>query len=81
MILAARASGTWTLLDDAENLVESAELAAALDAVPAARTAWDAFPPSVRKNALAQIALARQPLTKARRIAGIVAKATRGERP
>jgi uncharacterized protein YdeI (YjbR/CyaY-like superfamily) len=71
----------WTLFDDAENLIESPALAAALDAEPAARAAWDSFPPSVRKNALAMIALARQPETKAKRIATLVEKATRGERP
>lgn len=81
VIEAAKASGTWTLFDDAEDLVESPALTKALDAVPAARTAWDGFPPSVRKNALTQIALAKQPETKARRIAAIVAKAARGERP
>ncbi len=81
VIEAAKASGMWTLFDDAENLVESPALTAALDAVPAARTAWDSFPPSVRKNALAVIALAKLPETKAKRIAAIVDKATRGERP
>ena len=81
MIEAAKASGMWTLFDDAEDLIESPALTAALDAVPAARTAWDAFPPSVRKNALAMIALAKLPETKAKRIAAIVDKARRGERP
>jgi len=81
VIEAAKASGMWTLFDDAENLVESPALTAALDAVPAARTAWDAFPPSVRKNALAVIALAKLPETKAKRIATIVDRASRGERP
>ena len=81
VIEAAKASGMWTLFDDAENLVESPALTEALDAVPAARTAWDSFPPSVRKNALAVIALAKLPETKAKRIAAIVDKASRGERP
>ena len=81
VIEAAKASGMWTLFDDAENLIEAPALTAALDAVPAARTAWDSFPASVRKNALAMIALARLPETKAKRIAAIVDKAARGERP
>jgi uncharacterized protein YdeI (YjbR/CyaY-like superfamily) len=71
----------WNLFDDAENLVESPALTAALDAVPAARAAWDRFPPGARKQGLAQIALAKQESTKAKRIALIVDKATRGERP
>ncbi|MDG3014662.1 YdeI/OmpD-associated family protein [Speluncibacter jeojiensis] len=77
----AKLRGLWTLLDDAEALVESPELAAALDAAPQARTHWDAWPPSVRKFALSQIAFAKQPATKTRRIAGIVEKAARNERP
>lgn len=77
----AKAIGTWTLLDSVEALQEPAELTAALDAAPGARTAWDSFPPSVRKQALASIALAKREETKAARIATIVAKAAEGERP
>ncbi len=81
VIEAAKASGMWTLFDDAENLIEAPALTAALDAVPAARAAWDSFPPSARKNALAMIALAKLPETKTKRITAIVDKAARGERP
>lgn len=77
----AKANGMWTVLDSVEALEEPAELAAALDADPAARTAWDAFPPSTRKQALGHIALARRPETKAARIATIVRKVRAGERP
>ncbi|MGL1765688.1 YdeI/OmpD-associated family protein, partial [Vibrio parahaemolyticus] len=49
------------------------ELTAALDAVPAARTNWDAFPPSARKFGLTQIAMAVRPQTREARIAKIVA--------
>ena len=52
----------WTVLDDAEALIESPDLAAALDADPIARAHWDAFPPSARKFALivaALVAIAR----------------------
>lgn len=77
----AQARGLWTLLDDAEALIESPELAAALDAEPDARRAWDGFTPSVRKFALTQIAMARRAETKTRRIATIVERAARGERP
>jgi uncharacterized protein YdeI (YjbR/CyaY-like superfamily) len=77
----ARARGLWNLLDDAEALVESQELATALDADPLARKNWDAFPPSARKLGLSQIAFAKRPETKSKRIATIVEKAARGERP
>lgn len=77
----AKARGLWNLLDDAEALIESEELRAALDADPAARAQWDAWPPTVRKFALSQLAFAKRPDTKTRRIATIVAQAARGERP
>jgi len=77
----AKANGMWTIYDSVEALEEPAELAAALDATAPARTNWDGFPPSVRKQALASIALAARPETKARRIEAIVAKAAAGIRP
>jgi len=77
----AKANGMWTVYDSVDALEEPVELTAALDAVPAARAAWDAFPRSARKMGLASIALARRPETKAARIATIVDRAARGERP
>jgi uncharacterized protein YdeI (YjbR/CyaY-like superfamily) len=81
VIEAAKASGMWTVFDSVEDLIEPTELTAALDAVPAARSGWNSFPPSARKQGLAQIALAKQPATRQRRIATIVERAARGERP
>jgi len=80
-IQAAQADGSWSLYDSAEALIEPPELASALDAVPEARAAWDAFPPGVRKNALAWIAVAKRPQTRAQRIARIVSRAELGQRP
>jgi uncharacterized protein YdeI (YjbR/CyaY-like superfamily) len=77
----AKANGMWTVYDSVEALEEPAELAEALDATPPARTNWNGFPRSVRKQALASIALAHRPETKAKRIASIVAKAADGIRP
>jgi uncharacterized protein YdeI (YjbR/CyaY-like superfamily) len=77
----AKANGMWTIYDSVDALEEPAELKAALDAVPAARANWDGFPPSVRKQALASIALAQRPETKAKRVITIVAKAADGVRP
>lgn len=81
MIAAAKADGSWTLLDGPEAGIEPPEFAAALDAVPAARTNWDAFPPSVKKFGLTQIATAKRPATREARIAKIVADAAEGRRP
>jgi uncharacterized protein YdeI (YjbR/CyaY-like superfamily) len=79
-IEAAKADGSWEALDTVEALEEPADLTAALDAEPAARAAFDAFPPGSRKLALYWIAQAKRPETRARRIAETVAAAARGER-
>src|SRR5690606_42150010 len=76
----AKANGSWTVLDGPEAGIEPPELTAALDAVPAARAAWDGFPPSSRKMGLTAIAMARKPETKAARVARIVADAAEGRR-
>ncbi len=77
----AKANGMWTVFDSVEALLEPAELAAALDAEPTARATWVGYPNSVKKQALAAIALARRAETRTARIASLVAKAARGERP
>lgn len=78
---AAKANGSWTMLDGPEAGIEPPELAAALDAVPAARAAWDAFPKSVKKLGLTHIATAKRAETRQARIAKIVADAAEGKRP
>lgn len=80
LIDAAHANGMWSVLIGPEAGVLPEELSEALDAA-GARTAWDNYPPSVRKQALTGIALARTSDTRDRRIAAIVAAATEGRRP
>ena len=77
----AKADGMWTVLDSVEALIEPQELAAALDADPDARAAWDSCPPSARKQGLALIAMAKRPETRVARAATIVGRLKRGERP
>ncbi|MFG6444774.1 YdeI family protein [Microbacterium sp. P07] len=77
----ARANGSWEVLDGPEAGIEPAEFTRALDEVPEARAQWDAFPPSVKKYGLTQIATAKRPETRAARIARIVADAATGKRP
>lgn len=77
----AQANGYWTIYDSVEDLIEPPELTLALDAEPAARAAWDAWPPSARKQALWQIVSAARPETVTARIASVVATAARGDRP
>ena len=75
---AAKADGSWTLLDDVEALVVPPDLAAALEGH--ARDVWDAFPRSVKRAQLAQIVQAKRSETRARRIAQVAEAAARGER-
>lgn len=65
-------------LDAAPREVEVPEdLAAALAAVPGAREAFDALPPSHRKEHVRAILEAKKPETRERRIAAAVAKIAR----
>lgn len=77
----ARRNGSWTRLDDVENLVVPDDLAAALDAKPRARANWDAFSRSPRRAILEWIAQAKRPETRAKRIAETAENAARNERP
>jgi uncharacterized protein YdeI (YjbR/CyaY-like superfamily) len=69
VVEAARADGSWSALDDVENLAEPPALAAALDADPRARAHWDAFPRSAKRAILEWISTAKRPETTAKRIA------------
>jgi uncharacterized protein YdeI (YjbR/CyaY-like superfamily) len=77
----AKANGSWTLFDSVERLEVPGDLAAALAARPPAATTFAGYPPSVRKQALASLALARRPETRAARLRRIVDAAAAGERP
>ena len=80
LVADARADGSWSLLDDVENLVEPPDLAAALDAEPAARGHWDAFPRSARRALLLWVLTAKRPETRERRITEIATRAAIDER-
>ena len=77
---AAKANGWWTIYDAVEDLLEPDELVDALDSSPTARTAWDGFPPSARKQMLWWVASAGKPETRTSRIAKIVSEAEQGRR-
>jgi uncharacterized protein YdeI (YjbR/CyaY-like superfamily) len=76
----AKVNGYWTIYDAVEDLVEPDDLAVALDEVGAARTAWNGFPPSARKQMLWWVVSAGRPETRAQRIAKIVSDAGHGRR-
>lgn len=80
VVEAAKANGSWTVYDAVEDLAEPDDLAAALAASPRARTAWNGFPPSARKQMLWWVISAGKPETRASRIARIVSQAELGRR-
>ena len=77
----AKRNGSWTRLDDVENLVVPDDLGAALDADPPARQRWDAFSRSRRRAILDWISQAKRPRTRARRVAEAAETAARDEVP
>lgn len=78
----ARENGSWTLLDDVEQGLIPADLAAALAAAgPDAAANFDAYPKSIRRQLLERIAQARRPGTRAARIEEAAGLAARNERP
>jgi len=76
----AKENGTWSMLDDVENLVVPADLAAAFDLHQGARASWEAFPRSAKRSILEWIVTAKRPETRGARIAETAEKAGRGER-
>jgi uncharacterized protein YdeI (YjbR/CyaY-like superfamily) len=79
-IAAAKSNGWWTISDQVEDLEEPPDLKAALDRDPRARSNWDGFPPSARKQMLWWIVSAARDATRAGRIAHIVTEAAIGRR-
>ena len=80
MIDLARQTGTWTALDDVENLINPPDLQTSLDANPVAKANFDAFPRSARRGILEWLLNAKTLSTRAKRVADIVTKAERNER-
>lgn len=68
-IARAVANGTWSLLDEVEDLVEPVDLRAAFDQQPPAWEHWRAFPPSARRAILEWIVQARTTPTREKRVA------------
>ena len=77
----AKANGSWAMLDSVEQLEVPSDLAEALAARPAAGDNFAAWPPSVRKQALASLVQARRPETRVERIRKIAEAASRNTRP
>ena len=81
VVARAKADGTWTALDDVENLILPPDLAAAFDTRPDLLSVWEGWPRSVKRGALEILLNARRSATRSARIATILESAERGERP
>ena len=71
----AKEDGTWEALDAVEALQGPPDLGTALDADPAARRHWEAFPRSTKRAVLEWITSAKRPDTRERRIRETVERA------
>jgi uncharacterized protein YdeI (YjbR/CyaY-like superfamily) len=80
MIDLAKQTGTWTALDDVENLINPPDLQEALDQNLLAKEYFDLFPRSVKRGILEWLMNAKQAETRLKRITEIVNKAERNER-
>jgi uncharacterized protein YdeI (YjbR/CyaY-like superfamily) len=80
MIDLAKKTGTWTALDEVENLTLPTDLQQALDANPTAKGYFEAFPRSVKRGILEWLFNAKQAQTRQKRIEEIVTLAERNER-
>jgi len=80
LVEAAKADGTWTLLDDVEDLVVPEDLAAAFEEHPGSREQWDGFPRSARRGILEWIVQAKRAETRRTRVQETARLAARGER-
>ena len=80
VIEAAKADGSWTVLEDAENLVVPDDLADALEQA-GARDRFDALGMSARQMALYWISTAKRDATRAERVSATVCAALEGHGP
>jgi uncharacterized protein YdeI (YjbR/CyaY-like superfamily) len=68
MVEIAQKTGTWTALDEVENLVIPDDLRAALEAWPTAAAHFEAFPRSAKRGILEWILNAKTPETRQKRL-------------
>jgi uncharacterized protein YdeI (YjbR/CyaY-like superfamily) len=76
----AKQTGTWTALDDAQDLVVPEDLAAALASTSAGGGKWDAYSRSARRVMLEWITHAKRPETRERRVLETARFVASGER-
>jgi uncharacterized protein YdeI (YjbR/CyaY-like superfamily) len=79
-VAVAKENGTWTALDDVEQLNIPTDLQVELDNKPQAKMYFEAFPRSVKRGILEWILNAKQASTRAQRIQTTVNMAENNER-
>lgn len=79
-IALAKKNGSWKALNDTDNLKYPNELTQALDKSKKAKSNFDSFPPSTKKQILFWIQSAKTAETKTKRIQETVAKAAKNIR-
>jgi uncharacterized protein YdeI (YjbR/CyaY-like superfamily) len=80
MVKIAKETGTWTALDDVENLISPPDLQEKLGQNLIAKVYFEAFPRSVKRGILEWLFNAKQVETRQKRIEEIVSLAERNER-
>ena len=76
---AAQADGSWTVLDDVEDLVVPDDLAAAFEAVPGSRERYEEFSRSQKRGLLEWLVQAKTAPTREKRLRATAEAAARGE--
>lgn len=77
----AKQNGSWTLLDEVEDLIVPDDFLQALTARPGAMDFFESLSKSVRKMMLTSLVLARRPETRQNRIDEIADLAAKGMKP
>ncbi len=80
MVEIAKKTGTWTALDDVENLISTPDLQERLNQNSIAKGYFEAFPRSVKRGILEWLLNAKQAETRQKRIEEIVSLAEKNER-
>ena len=80
MVRLAHESGTWTALEDVDNLIVPPDLQEAFDQNEVAYTNWQNFPPSTRRGILEWIFNAKRAVTRTKRIIETVTLASKNIR-
>lgn len=77
----AKQNGSWTILDQVEELIVPQDFEDALDAKPGAKEFYESLSKSVRKMMLAWLVFAKRPETRQSRIDEIAELASKRQKP